>query len=293
MSSKLILGTVQFGLKYGISNTIGKPKKNEVLNLLKIAYISGIRVLDTAEAYGNAHQLIGNYHQREDNFKFKIITKFPHHIKPNLIKNKVIEYLNIMYVKNLDVIMFHSFDSFKSNYKALKILNELRSEGLINNIGVSVYTNTQLESLINEDLITVVQLPFNLLDNFSLRGDIINKLKEKGKIIHTRSAFLQGLFFKKTTDKLSVVQSLKCHLNFLNQIIKKQGCTMEELALSYCINQNNIDNVIIGVDSKSQFSANIKAASYKINKETLKSINNISVENLDLLNPSLWRKKQY
>ena len=64
---------------------------------------------------------------------------------------------------------------------------------------------------------------------------------------------------------------------------------MEELALSYCIKQNNIDNVIIGVDSRSQLSANIKAAAYEINEETLKCINNISVENLDLLNPSLWK----
>ena len=73
MSNKLILGTVQFGLKYGINNTIGKPKKNEVLNLLKFAYNSGIRVLDTAEAYGNAHQLIGNYHKKQDKF-LKFVT---------------------------------------------------------------------------------------------------------------------------------------------------------------------------------------------------------------------------
>ena len=64
---------------------------------------------------------------------------------------------------------------------------------------------------------------------------------------------------------------------------------MEELALSYCIKQSNIDNVIIGVDSRFQLSANIKAAAYKINEETLKCVNNISVENLDLLNPSLWK----
>ena len=118
-------------------------------------------------------------------------------IKHNLIKSKVIEYLDLMNVNTLDVMMFHSFDSFQSNYNALNTLNELKSDGLIKNIGVSVYTNAQLESLLNEDLITVVQLPFNLLDNFSVRGDLINKLKEKGKIIHTRSAFLQGLFFKK------------------------------------------------------------------------------------------------
>jgi len=289
MNSKLILGTVQFGLKYGINNTIGKPSNDEVLSLLKVAYNSGIRILDTAEAYGNAHQLIGNYHNIRDNSKFKIITKLPHDIKHNLIKSKVIEYLNLMKVNTLDVMMFHSLDSFKSNYNALKTLSELKSNVLINNIGVSVYTNTQLESLLNEDLITVVQLPFNLLDNFSVRGDLINRLKEKGKVIHTRSAFLQGLFFKKSTDDISIVQALKPHLETLNKIAKKQGCSMEALALSYCIKQNNIDNVIIGVDSISQLNANIKAASYEVNEEAFECINNIDVENIDLLNPSLWK----
>ena len=66
---------------------------------------------------------------------------------------------------------------------------------------------------------------------------------------------------------------------------------MEELALSYCIKQKNIDNIIIGVDSISQLNANIKASTYEVSEEALKSINNIDVENLDLLNPSLWKLK--
>lgn len=289
MNSKLILGTVQFGLKYGINNTIGKPKKEEVLSLLKVAYNSGIRILDTAEAYGNAHHLIGNYHKEQNNFKFKIITKFPHHIKHNLIKSKVIEYLDLMNVNALDVMMFHSYDSFQSNYNSLNTLNELKSDGLIKNIGVSVYTNAQLESLLNKDLITVVQLPFNLLDNFNVRGDLINNLKEKGKIIHTRSAFLQGLFFKKSSDDMLIVKSLKSQLEILKEITKKQACSMEELALGYCISQKNIDKVIIGVDSISQLNDNIKASSYEVNEEAINCINSIDVENLDLLNPSLWK----
>ena len=64
---------------------------------------------------------------------------------------------------------------------------------------------------------------------------------------------------------------------------------MEELALSYCIKQKNIDNIIIGVDSISQLNANIKAAAYEVNEAAFKYINNIDVENLDLLNPSLWK----
>ena len=291
MNNKLILGTVQFGLKYGINNTIGKLKKDEVLSLMKFAYNSGIRILDTAEAYGNAHQLIGDFHNKNDNLKFKIITKFPHKIKLSLIGTKIIEYLDLLHVKTLDIIMFHSFESFQSNYKALNSLNELKSNGLINNVGVSVYTNAQLESLLNEDLITVVQLPFNLLDNSNVRGGLINRLKEKGKIIHTRSAFLQGLFFKSTNDKNPIVQELKTELELLNQISIGSNCSIEELALSYCINQKNIDNVIIGVDSISQLNANIKASGFQIKENALKTINGIVVKDLELLNPSLWNRK--
>ena len=291
MNNKLILGTVQFGLKYGINNTIGKLKKDEVLSLMKVAYNSGIRILDTAEAYGNAHQLIGDFHNKNDNLKFKIITKFPHKIKLSLIGTKIIEYLDLLHVKTLEVIMFHSFESFQSNYKALNSLNKLKSNDLINNVGVSVYTNAQLESLLNEDLITVVQLPFNLLDNSNVRGDLINRLKEKGKIIHTRTAFLQGLFFKNTNDKNPIVQQLKTELELLNQISIGSNCSMEELALSYCINQKKIDNVIIGVDSISQLIANIKASGYQIKENALKTINGIVVKDLELLNPSLWNRK--
>ncbi|MGB2143080.1 MAG: aldo/keto reductase [Flavobacteriaceae bacterium] len=289
MERKLILGTVQFGIDYGVNNSIGKLEENQVLELFKIAHNQGIRILDTAEVYGNAHEIIGNFHKKNDDSRFKIITKFPHSVKYNSINNKVLEYLEQLAVSSIEVLMFHSFESFKTNYKALDSLKELKSKGSIKNIGVSVYTNEHLKQLLNEDLITVIQFPFNMLDNFNVRGDLLDQLKQKGKSIHTRSAFLQGLFFKNTNDKSPIVQNLKTELKILNQIIIDSNCSMEELALSYCLHQENIDNVIIGVDSILQLNANIKASSYNISQDDIKVINNIQVKDLDLLNPSLWK----
>ena len=77
MSSKLILGTVQFGLNYGINNTKGKPEKKTVFEILSSAYENGIKYLDTAELYGDAHDLIGEFHKLNPTKKFEIITKFP------------------------------------------------------------------------------------------------------------------------------------------------------------------------------------------------------------------------
>lgn len=286
--SKIILGTVQMGLDYGVNNNLGKISLEESHQILLKAYLSGITTLDTAEAYGNAHKVIGKFHKSHSNHKFNIITKVPHDIKENGIEIKIQEYLDDLGVNCLEILMFHSFDSFKSNQGAVDKLLELKSKGLINHIGVSVYTNSQMEYLLDKYFITVVQLPFNLLDNFTVRGNLIEQLKARGKIIHTRSAFLQGLFFKKTNDENKIVRKLQCELEFLYQIALKSNCSMEELALSYCLHQKNIDNVIIGVDSLDQLNANINASLYKIKDNTKKKINSIKIKDLNLLNPSLW-----
>lgn len=286
---KLILGTVQMGLDYGINNSFGKISIEESHQILLKAYSSGITTLDTAEAYGNAHQIVGVFHKNHPDYKFDIVTKVPYTIEANSIEIKVKEYIEDLQVNCLDVLMFHSFDSFINNPNAMDVLVDLKRKGYINNIGVSVYTNDQMEYLLNEDSITVVQLPFNLLDNITIRGNLIAQLKAKGKIIHTRSVFLQGLFFKNVNDQNKNVKKLHSELEILRQISRQSCCSMEEMALSYCLQQINIDNVIVGVDSMNHLDANLKASSYTIGEELMQMINTIKVADLDALNPSLWR----
>jgi len=285
---KIILGTVQMGLDYGINNKFGKISFEESHQILLRAHASGITTLDTAEAYGNAHIVIGEFHKSYPNHRFEIVTKVPHSIEENSFEVKINEYLKDLEVNYLEVLMFHSFDSFKSNQGSCTKLLELKSRGLINHIGVSVYTNDQIEYLLDIEYVTVVQLPFNLLDNYSFRGDLLEELKLKGKIIQTRSVFLQGLLFKKSSDDIKIVQRLQSELEMLNHIIVKSNCSMQELALSYCLIQKNIDNVIIGVDSEDHLITNIKASSYRIEEETIQEINNIKTNDVNLLNPSLW-----
>ena len=273
---KLILGTVQMGLYYGINNQHGQTSIEESHQILLKANKSGITTLDTAEAYGSAHSIIGNFHRNHPAIKFKIITKVPGDFNEISLELKVKGYLNDLGVNRLEVLMFHSFDSYKNNLSALKSLIKLKSAGLIKHIGVSAYTNEQLEYLLDKDEITIVQLPFNLLDNYSLRGALLE------------SVFLQGLFFKKDTDANEIVQKLQSELDILNQLVSQYSCSMEELALSYCLQCKNIDNVVIGVDSVDHLNANLKASSYIINEEIIEKINNIKINDVDLLNPSLW-----
>lgn len=289
LSNKLILGTVQMGLNYGINNEIGQTSIEESHQILLTAYKFGITTLDTAEAYGSAHRVIGQFHRNNPKIKYKIITKVPGDFDECSFRVKVDGYLNDLEVDFLEVLMFHSFDSFKNNIPALDSILKLKSAGLVKHIGVSAYTNEQLEYLLDKDYVTVVQLPFNLLDNYSLRGALLEELKLKGKIIHTRSVFLQGLFFKKATDKHVIVKKLQFELDILNQMVSQYSCSIEELALSYCLQCKNIDNVVIGVDSVDHLNTNLKASSYMIDEEIIEKINKIKVNDVDFLNPSLWQ----
>jgi aryl-alcohol dehydrogenase-like predicted oxidoreductase len=288
---KIILGTAQMGLDYGVNNISGKIPLEESFKILLLAHKSGLTILDTAEVYGDAHKIIGEFHRKYPYLKFKIITKVPHNVPENLFWIKIQKYLDDLEVNFLEVLMFHSFESLFNNYSLINFFVNFKLKGYIKHIGVSVYTNDQLEYLLNVDEVSVVQLPFNLLDNINIKGELIHKLKAKGKIIHTRSTFLQGLFFKKNNDENVIVQKLNSELRLLKDICIQSNCSMEELALSYCIQQDFIDNVIVGVDSINHLDANIKASSFIIGEESIRLINCIKVKDPNLLNPSLWLKK--
>jgi aryl-alcohol dehydrogenase-like predicted oxidoreductase len=289
MNSKLILGTVQFGLNYGVNNSAGKPSKENIKSILDSAYNSGIQLLDTAEAYGDSQNKIGEYHNNSTN-KFNVITKFSSNTEGfslNIIE-RVYNNLKILDVDKLYCYMFHSFDDFNKYFeKYRKDLLTLKRDGIINNIGVSLYSNDELESVLKFNEITLVQLPFNLLDNNNKRGNIIKKAKAKGIEIHTRSAFLQGLFFKNTSEFTVKIKPLEPYLNLLNDLCD-EDYKMNDLALNYVCNQKNIDKVLIGVDNVHQLESNILSEKKNIKKELTNSIEAIDVEEIKLLNPSNW-----
>lgn len=290
MVNKLILGTVQMGLDYGVNNHSGKISFEDSCAILSEASENGIVLLDTAEAYGNAHQVIGDFHRLNPKIKFKVITKIPDNTVFDEVVQKIKKYCEELHVDVLEVLMFHSFDTYKNHKKDLDVLESLKREGIIKHIGVSTYTNEQIEDLLLDDRITVVQLPFNLLDNQSIRGEILKKLKSKGKLVHTRSTYLQGLFFADSSKNNSIYQKLSGEISVIKNIAISENTSIINLAQSYCVNQINIDNVLIGVDTIKQLENNLEALDYVISAEAISKINGIKVENTDLLNPSLWKR---
>lgn len=289
---KLVLGTVQFGLDYGINNKSGKPSFDEVKRILDFAYLNNIKFLDTAEAYGNSHEVIGKYHREEGSYRFKIITKFSSDKKnfPLNIYERVLKNIEELGVESIYCYMIHSFDDYQKYFNTFENdLSLLKKEGKIIKIGVSLYDNFELEKVLENDAIELVQIPFNLLDNNSKRKEVLELAKQANVEVHTRSVFLQGLFFKNKNDFSGNLKNLLPYVDNIKEISETYSIPVPELAINYPMNQENINQVLIGVDNLEQLIKNIDNLSGNLPNEVFDEIDKIDVEELDLLNPSKWK----
>lgn len=290
MKSKFILGTAQFGMNYGINNQTGKPSFEQIRKVLDYAFDSSIKILDTAETYGDSQELIGAYHKNSEN-KFEVVTKFSStvHGLPSPFYDRVEKNLKTLQVNGLYGYMFHSYQDFKEFYPAQKNeIQRLKTKKLIKKLGVSVYTNDEAKKALEFEDVDLIQLPFNALDNYSKRGQLLKEAKEKGVEIHARSAFLQGLFFKPLNKLTGNLQNLKPALKQLRSLCSAQN-TMAGIALNYAYHQEEIDYVVIGVDNALQLQSNLTSVAKNISKEIITAIDTIDVQETQLLNPSSWR----
>jgi aryl-alcohol dehydrogenase-like predicted oxidoreductase len=282
---KLILGTVQFGLDYGINNRSGKPKKEQVHEIFDIAYSKGISILDTAEAYGNIHEIIGEYH-RSRNFKFEINTKFT--ASDVSIDDQVNAILTSLHIDKINTLYYHSFKDFTDHPGLLKEISVLSDKGIIKYIGLSVYSNEEFAQAIACKEINVIQVPFNLLDNFNQRGQLLKEAKAAGKTIHVRSVFLQGLFFMPLDSLPLKLKPLEPQLTAIQELAKRSDLSMEHLCLAYAEGVNEIDHIIIGIDNSQQLIRNIDSCEQALDTALIKEINAIDIEETALLYPQNW-----
>lgn len=281
----MILGTVQFGLDYGINNSSGQVGRDEAFHILDCCADRGIRYLDTAPAYGTSEQLLGDYLNQRVGHDFQVITKLNKTDNIGLAES-VTESLRLLSCQKLNTILFHSFDHYK---KAQLIeLQELKNEGIIEKIGVSVYTNHEVLEIIDDNQIDLIQLPFNLLDNHSQRGEVLTLAKNSGKEIHTRSVFLQGLFFRESELISPKLTPLKKHLNSLGQLASDFNIPMNQLALGYALSKDYIDAVLIGVDSQKQLLSNVDLINKPLDNRIFQEIDTIDVKERELLYPFNW-----
>ncbi|NDP22187.1 MAG: aldo/keto reductase [Paludibacter sp.] len=282
---KIVLGTVQFGLDYGINNRSGKVSSNDVDSILSLASALGIRCLDTSYAYGESELSIGDSLFKNP-LSFDIISKCP---KTDSSVGSMFDESIIRLKKDkLYGYLVHNFDFYRSNPDIWEAFQTLKSQGKVTKIGFSIYSVGQLQFLLNNNVqFDLIQFPYNIFDRQF--EPYFEQLKQKGVEIHTRSVFLQGLFFKDLNTLEGNLLALKPYLQALHLYCQSRKIQIQQIALNYVVANKNIDGVLIGVDNISQLQSNVDVLNQQIKAEDIEFINSIQVEESDLLNPVNWK----
>ena len=280
-NSKIALGTVQFGLDYGISNLDGKTSIEEVSKILDTAFNRGLSILDTAQAYGDSETVLGASHGN----RFKIITKInPANEDIGTAEQFVEKSLQKLKIEKLYGMLFHSATSAIQNPRIVSELRGLQEKGIIEKLGFSVYTPHELEQLINlYGQPDIIQVPYSHLDQRFEK--IAQVLHLKGVEIHTRSTFLQGLFFNPADGLSEFFGPVVPYLKALKSTFSDEGQLAQAL-LSFCLSKDFIDYVVLGVNNVKQLEENLKATE-SFSGDLPNPPNNIP-ENIVL--PYLWPK---
>jgi len=281
----MVLGTVQFGLDYGIANQNGKVNANEIRSILNFAHENNINTLDTAKAYGESEESIGNYLKERPGKSWNIITKL------SSGGGKVTAQIQDS-TKKLNVcpsiVLAHSADFFL-NFEIQKELAELKDKQSIEKFGVSLYNEVEINQVMASTIKPdVIQLPLNILDTRLYRCGVISRLFDKDIEIHVRSVFLQGLFYLPEVELVSRFSDAVPNLTKLKSIAASGGLTLAELSLLWLVNLKEVSKVIIGVDNADQLRTHLKTLKKDVKPYIIEESLSVCYENENVLNPSLW-----
>jgi len=242
---EIVLGTVQFGLNYGISNETGQTPPNEVSEILKFAWYNGLSTLDTAYSYGTSEAVLGECMETD----FNIITKFPYENDIAIIEKNFYQSLKLLKQKQVYGLLIHDADSFIKQPKIWDLLQVFKKDGFVKKIGFSLYYPKELELLLSFGYTPdLIQIPYNLLDRRF--EPYFNELKLKGCEIHVRSVFLQGLFFLNPNMLSNFFDDVKPIIKDLRQTFQSNE-ELSSFLIRTCLN-SKIDKVVIGVNNLSQ-----------------------------------------
>ena len=261
LKMKLSLGTAQFGLDYGVTNQREQVAIDMAKNILDFAKRSNITTLDTASAYGNSEQVLGEIGVED----YRIVTKtIPLADGADKSIDGFYTSLKNLNVEQVDGLLIHNINDIKDKQFNVffEKLNELKQQNLINKIGFSTYTPEQVDFLLDNFEFDMIQLPFNIFDTRLAEGGQLQALKNKGVEVHSRSVFLQGvlLHFDDLPDYFSTWQ---VQFDKYRAIVEESRLSLLEYALNFVLNTQEIDKVIVGVNTEKQLREIVQAVNEK------------------------------
>ena len=282
---KLAIGTAQWGMEYGINNSLGIVKDSEIEKMKSFLIQENINMIDSARSYGNSEKKIGKLFNND----FKIVSKFGNVNKLGSIKEQLDHSLRNLKLKFIYGYLFHDTKELINNLKLWDDLKSLKEMNRVKKIGFSIYEINDLEYLIeNKCIPDIIQLPYNILDRKFEK--YLPNLKKMNIEIHARSIFIQGLVFMELSHIDNRLKVLKKPLKLLKKIAADSSNSLDHIALQYVLLNNYIDYMVIGFDNFIQLKQIVNKLNKPINNDIFKKIKKIELNKTEkkYINPSNW-----
>lgn len=295
--SRLMLGTAQFGLPYGVANKIGQPSPREILEILKCAHEGGINCLDTAATYGESEERIGQALAELGIASEMIVVTKVCALADNLssktadaiVEQSVVNSLKKLRLETLPFCLFHR----EENFRYVESLQKLQARGLVQYIGCSMMTTAPAVNILGSGLAAALQIPANLFDHRFRKLGVLPTAREQNVAIFVRSIYLQGLLLMPDADIPAELAQVIPLRHKLHTLAREAGIEMSALAARYILSLEGVTCAVVGVESVLQMRENLELFSAGPLPDALVAkINEIIPEMPnEILLPNLWSKR--
>lgn len=296
--SRLMLGTVQLGMSYGIANRAGRPAAGTAREIVSAAWEGGVNCFDTAAAYGESEAVLGDIFATAGPAVRPVLVSKIRALEPGLaapaaaaaIRQSLAGSLARLRLARLPFCLFHRED----DAAYLPALLALRDQGLIGAAGVSVYRPEVALELIGRGTVDAIQLPASVLDHRFRRAGVFEAAAAAGVAVFVRSVYLQGLLFLAADAIPPALAAVRPVRRRLAALAREAGMAPAELAVRYVLGLPGVTCVLVGVETVGQLRENLAVFARGRLEAPLRAAVERAVPALpeEILLPPLWPRRE-
>lgn len=283
---RLALGTAQFGLQYGVANTGGRVSVDTAAAILSEAWSNGLDTLDTAIAYGESESRLGEIGVQG----WRVVSKLPPvpsecRDLPAWVDAQVTSSLARLRIDQLHSLLLHAPEQLSGDRGAelYRALVEVKTNGMAQTIGISVYDPSELALIVSRFAVDVVQVPVNVFDRRFAESGWLRRLHADGTEVHARSIFLQGLLLMLPELRPRYFARWDSLWARWRAWLDESGVTPLDACLAFAASVPEVDRMVIGVDSVVQLREILSSADASVSPPS-----DFGIKDRDLLEPSRW-----